>query len=390
MVKKLISVWLSLTVLLFSTTITYAEDTVQGHFLNRNIDINGNRIANYYLENSLFLYQGVTYFPLTKEMGELLGFDAEMDWESRTLKILKEEPVRTKLSTKVLKNNFRNPTANVLENVKVLAMTEEKDRLGIPVVLKGVTLSADEIDIGGRLEQIKSSAEAEAIETPKLLIEELNMNGLKLLQVGDVLYLPFRALTNECCFGWDVFFDNYSGVYISTDPEVTAASYFDIKESDYNRGLASYIRHKNGSVSDGKALMLVFLFKHEAEIYGVDEILLMSMAQRESTFRTDVVASGGSVGLMQIMPATAKRYGIARSQLFDPHTNIEFGARYIGENLQRYNDNKTLALTAYNQGPGAVSRGGYNTRYAGRINSAEDSLKGYLVQNGYGLGNENK
>ena len=111
MAKKLISVWLSMTVLLFSTITIYAEDSVQGQFLNRNIDINGNRIANYYLEDPLFLYQGVTYFPINQEMGDLLGFAAEMNWESRTLTITKEDPVKTGLNQQVLKSDLVNPVA---------------------------------------------------------------------------------------------------------------------------------------------------------------------------------------------------------------------------------------------------------------------------------------
>ena len=102
--KKLISVWLSLAILLFSTTSIYAEDNVTGQFLNRNVDINGIQLKNYYLENSFLLYQGVTYFPLNEEMEDILGFAAQMDWESRTLKILKKEPVKTKPDAEILKN----------------------------------------------------------------------------------------------------------------------------------------------------------------------------------------------------------------------------------------------------------------------------------------------
>ena len=386
MAKKLISVWLSLTILLFSTIIIYAEDNVQGYFLNRNIDINGNRIVNYYLDSPFFLYQGSTYFPLTEEMGELLGFTAEMDWESRTLKILKKEPVKTQLTEDKLKCNLRNPSAAILDNITVLAIAEKKEKLGLPVILKEEPLTPTELDINGQLEEVKAQVDKEIIKVPELVAEELDLTDLNILQVGDTLYMPFRKLVGDSCFGWDIFYDDYSGLYVSTDQAITAVSYFDKIESDYNRGLASYIKSKNNSVTDGKALMLVFLFKHEAQVYGVDEILLMAMAQKESSFRTDAVGSGsGPVGLMQIMPSTAKRYGIARSQLFNPHVNIEFGAKYIGDKLKHY-DSKTIALSAYNQGGGAISRGSYNTRYAGRITAAEGSLTDYLVKNGYGLG----
>ena len=384
--KKLICVWLSLTVLLFSTITIYAEDDAQGEFLNRNIDINGNRIANYYLENPLFLYQGMTYFPLTEEMGELFGFTADMDWESRTLKILKQEPVRTAVSEEVLKSNLVNPKAVILRNITVLTLAaEEEEKPELPVELKGVSLSAKDIDIGGQLEEIRAQAEAEIIKIPELIVEELDLAKYELLQVGDTLYLPIRALTGESCFGWDVYYDDYSGLYLSTNPGVDAVSTFDKAESDYNKGLASYIVSRNKEITSGEALMLTFLFKHEADVSGVDEKLLMAMAQKESTFRTDIVGKSGSVGLMQIMPKTAERYGIPREKLFDPHVNIEFGAKYIGAKIDEY-DNTTIALSAYNQGGLAISRGTYNTRYADKVTASKAALEKYLTDNGYGSG----
>lgn len=380
MAKKLISVWLSLAVLFFSTITIYAYQDVQGTFLNRNIDINGNRIANYYLENPLFLYLGTTYFPLNEEMGELLGFKIKMDWESRTLKILKRDILKTQLSEKVVKSNLRDPIALDLSGFTVLAMVEKPSLTG---TAGGLPYSAY-TDSMAMPEDVVSPSDL--IPIPTLDIKEIDMRGYSILQVGDVLYLPLRVFAGDEAFGWDVYYDNYSGVYISTKPEKSAESFLDKKESEYNKGLASYIRSKNRSINDGKSLMLVFLFKHEADVNNIDERLLMAMAQKESTFKTDAVGgSGGPVGILQILPSTAKMYGIERSELFDPHVNIEFGAKYIGDKLDYY-DNKTIALTAYNQGGTAISRGSYNTRYAGRITSAENDLKNYLVRNGYGLG----
>ena len=91
----------------------------------------------------------------------------------------------------------------------------------------------------------------------------------------------------------------------------------------------------------------------------------MALAQKESTFRTDEAGSG-AVGIMQIMPATAMKYGITRSELLDAHTNIEFGSKYIADKVKYYGDT-TVALSAYNQGGAAVSRGSYSTRYATNI-----------------------
>ena len=366
MAKKLISVWLSLTVLVLSTITIFAEENVEGQFLNRNIDINGNRIENYYLEDPFFLYQGHAYVPLTEESGELLGFTAEMDWKSRTLKILKNQPVRTRLAEEKLKCNLRNLPAVILKDVSVQLMSTplKKDADGQFVLFNDIFLG-------------------EFLRIPELKVKVLDTEEYPLLQAGNVFYLPVRAFIDSGCFHWDAFFDNYSGLYISTEAGIDSMNFFDWEESSYNKGLVNYIMSKNRNLSAGWATMLVFLFKHEAKVNGVDVLLIMAMAEKESTFRADVVGKGGPVGLLQILPKTAQGYGITREQLFDPHVNIEFGTKYIKDKLTQYNNNKTVALSAYNQGGMAISRGGYSTRYANKIEGAEKSIEKYLENNGY-------
>lgn len=386
MVKKLISVWLSVTILLFSTITIFAEEKVVGEFLNRNIDINGNRITNYYLEDPFFLYQGMAYVPLTKEVGEILGFTAEMDLESHTLKISEKTPSKVRLTENKLKSNLNNLPGTICQDLEVLFITKAKQDidnaseildLGIASLISGTI---------EHLQTIKDRIESETIDVPEYNIQSLDTKEYPLIEAGKTYYIPARAFSVMDGFEWDAFFDNYSGLYISTEKGVDAKSFFDKKESDYNRGLANYIVAVNKNISPGWAAMLVFLFKHEAEINGLDEKLIMAMAQKESTFRADVVAKGGSVGLMQIMPKTAAAYGISRDQLLDPHVNIEFGAKYIKSHLNQYKNNKTIALSAYNQGSGAVSRGSYTTRYATNVTGTEKNISQYLKNNGYGLG----
>jgi len=150
--------------------------------------------------------------------------------------------------------------------------------------------------------------------------------------------------------------------------------------------LVSYIKKYNSSYTTDKAQNLVFLFQHEANIYGVDQTLLLAVAHRESTFNPSAKSSSGSLGMMQIMPSTAARYGISSTQLLDPHVNIEFGAKYLKERIDAYGGNVTKALSAYNQGSVAVNRGSYSTRYAVKIISTQSNLKTYLSSGGYGTG----
>ncbi len=379
MAKKLVSVWLSATILLFSTIAIYADEKVEGQFLNRNININGTTLENYYLEKPLLLYGGLTYLPLTEEMGEFLGFDYEVDWESNTLKIYQGKPERIGLKEKVLKNNLKNCPAIVVRGLDAYTVTEnekdEKHKNFVQAILDfplGKDADGHTVAFGDRFFKNYHKTER-AMDTA----------SYPLLISNDTLYVPVRAFTEDSDFGWDVFYDNYSGVYISTDKRIRAISLFDKRESDYNRGLANYIISKNKNITLGWALNLVFLFKHEAEIHDVDELLLIAIAQKESTFQYNLVGRKGPVGIMQIMPKTAAGFGISKEALLDPHVNIEFGARYIKGNLDRYENNEVVALSAYNQGSGAIRRGTYTTRYAGKVQGAQDSIENYLINKGY-------
>ena len=85
---------------------------------------------------------------------------------------------------------------------------------------------------------------------------------------------------------------------------------------------------------------------------GLKPDLLRAVVKRESGFRTCAVSPKGAVGLMQLMPATVTRFGVADP--FDPQANIETGAKFLKELLDRYTGDLRLALAAYNAGPAKV------------------------------------
>ena len=90
--------------------------------------------------------------------------------------------------------------------------------------------------------------------------------------------------------------------------------------------------------------------------YAVDESLVRAVIHAESSFRKQAVSDMGAQGLMQLMPDTARRYGVSRP--FEPRQNIDAGVRYLRELLDRFGGDYRLASAAYNAGPGAVSRHG--------------------------------
>lgn len=355
MAKKLILVWLTLLMVLFSSISIYADENVQGDFFVGKIVINGQEITNYNLQYPFIVHNNTTYIPLTPEIGEICGFVAETDQESRTLKLLKTDSTRQNISTNWMKNNNEDIVLKTMSDVKVLAYDAEESE-------------GDMTD---------------AIEAPELFVDELDLGGQQVLTYGQFVYLPLRAIATDEKFNWDIYYDSYYGVCISTKEGVSAESLCNKSESNLNRGLANYITTVNPGISNTLAREYVFLFKRAATVYNIDAKLLMAIAQKESTFNAGATATGGSIGMMQVMPSTGAGFGLTVNDLYNAKKNIDFGAMYISEKITAYGGDWTKGLSAYNQGSAKVNRGSYSTAYASRIMTAYYALNNYLSVNGY-------
>ena len=97
--------------------------------------------------------------------------------------------------------------------------------------------------------------------------------------------------------------------------------------------------------------------------FAVELALLKAIVAAESGFDPDAVSPKGAIGLMQVMPATAARYGLAgdktrtlEMKLRDPQTNIRLGARYLADLFKLYPRQQDLVLASYNAGEGAVQQ----------------------------------
>jgi soluble lytic murein transglycosylase-like protein len=105
------------------------------------------------------------------------------------------------------------------------------------------------------------------------------------------------------------------------------------------------------------------LMTQAAHDYAVELPLLKAVMAAESGFNAAAISPKGAIGLMQVMPATAERYGLQADKrkslgekLADPKTNIRLGARYLRDLMRLFPDQLTLVLASYNAGEGAVQK----------------------------------
>jgi len=91
-----------------------------------------------------------------------------------------------------------------------------------------------------------------------------------------------------------------------------------------------------------------------AKKYNVDQKLVHAVILAESAYNPNAVSSAGAVGLMQLMPATARRYGVTNRN--DPKQSINGGTHYLRDLLKMFNANTQLAVAGYNAGEGAVMK----------------------------------
>lgn len=126
---------------------------------------------------------------------------------------------------------------------------------------------------------------------------------------------------------------------------------------------------QNGNEIEGSAYDDIF--RNASQAYGVDYKLLKAIAKTESNFNPNAKSSAGAMGIMQLMPSTAKAYGV--TDPYNPEQNIMGGARYLRDLLLRAGGDKNLALAYYNAGIGNVNNNGVGA-YQGYIDKVLGNL----------------
>lgn len=164
-------------------------------------------------------------------------------------------------------------------------------------------------------------------------------------------------------------FDNFdfaSGVQIELPPIATprsgkkkgrrnGASVVEPTLLNYSSGLAMTASRSLDGFTTGDA-GIDSLIVDSAKRNGVDPVLMYATMHQESSFKPRAISNKGARGLMQLMPGTAARFGVAN--IWDPRQNIEGGARYMRFLLDLFGGDVALTLAGYNAGEGAVLKYG--------------------------------
>ena len=212
-----------------------------------------------------------------------------------------------------------------------------------------------------------------------------------------------------------IYKDNNGGSTLLTNRKSSDQSLTKVKVTYYaDSNIHSYSNWGNSeaavlpSYSRGKNAY-DHIIRQAAQTHGVSEGLIKAVMHTESGFNSNARSPVGAQGLMQLMPATARRFNV--SNAFDPQQNINAGAKYLAWLMKRFNGNTSLALAGYNAGEGNVAKYGgippfretqdyvrrvtsrYSNLYAGGISSinsntnsnasvSESASQGQLIASG--------
>ena len=152
---------------------------------------------------------------------------------------------------------------------------------------------------------------------------------------------------------------------------------------DFQKILDSSIENKKNPNPTSRSEINDLIDKYSAQS-GLDADFVKAVINQESGFNPNATSKCGAMGLMQLMPGTAQGLGVTNA--YDPEQNIQGGTRYLKGLMDRFDNNKSLALAAYNAGPNAVKKYGGIPPYQETQNYVKNVLSRYDKMKGVNIG----
>lgn len=170
------------------------------------------------------------------------------------------------------------------------------------------------------------------------------------------LYLSFLLISCTSVVQADIFgYTDVAGTLVLSDAK-TDNRYALLLQTEIAQNPALAVPFAGGRINWENQKRFAPLVAQAAHAYQIEEALLQAVISTESGYEPRAVSPKGAIGLMQVMPATGKRFGVLN--LNDPSKNIEAGARYLRALLHQFDNDLQLVLAAYNAGENAVLRHG--------------------------------
>ena len=152
------------------------------------------------------------------------------------------------------------------------------------------------------------------------------------------------------------------------------ASYAQKPDNDFQKILDTKVENKKNPTQVSRSEINDLITKY-SDKNGLDEDFVKAVINQESGFNPNATSHCGAMGLMQLMPSTAQGLGVKNA--YDAEQNIEGGTKYLKGLMDRFNNDKSLALAAYNAGPNAVKKYGGIPPYAETQNYVKSVLSKY-------------
>lgn len=169
-----------------------------------------------------------------------------------------------------------------------------------------------------------------------------------------VLILCISLLSSQAIADIYKYVDRDGRTYYTDEPRNSLFKRIIKSKPNYNKYTFKNYAPRSVGYKSANKKRFTDLIEQTAFKYQIDPKLVHAVIQTESAYNPSAISSAGAVGLMQLMPATARRFGVTDRN--DPDQNVEGGTRYLKHLIGLFEPNLQLAVAAYNAGENAVMR----------------------------------